>query len=469
MGNYYLAVDLGASGGRLIRGFLQDGKLILEEIHRFVNGMNQVDGSWCWDYGHICSEILTGLKKCAGLDGRPVSLGIDTWGVDYVLTDRDGQALGRTYGYRDTRNQGMDKKVEEVISPEELYERTGILKASYNTIYQLMADKTFRNDVLERAENLLMVPDYLNYLLTGKASCEYTEASTTQLLKTGRPEWDMDLIRMLGYPEKIFLPIVMPGTKVGSVKEEIAQQIGFDLEVVSVASHDTASAIAAIPAEDREGDFLYISSGTWSMMGVMRDEPQSSEAARLANVTNEAGYAGKICFHKNIMGLWMIQCLRNELGSGMSFGEIAALAEEQENFPSRINVNDERYMAPDSVSEEIRKECRETSQKVPETIGELASVVYHSLADYYAQTAAQLEELTGKTYEEVLIVGGGSNASFLNRLTAEALNKKVTAGLQEATATGNLLVQMIASGELASYEEAKSVVRNSFSFRHYEG
>ena len=359
--------------------------------------------------------------------------------------------------------------MEEVISPEDLYERTGILKASYNTIYQLMADKTFRNDVLEHAENLLMVPDYLNYLLTGKASCEYTEASTTQLLKTGRPEWDMDLIRMLGYPEKIFLPIVMPGTKVGSVKEELAQQIGFDLEVVSVASHDTASAIAAIPAEDREGDFLYISSGTWSMMGVMRDEPQSSEAARLANVTNEAGYAGKICFHKNIMGLWMIQCLRNELGSGMSFGEIAALAEEQENFPSRINVNDERYMAPDSVSEEIRKECRETSQKVPETIGELASVVYHSLADYYAQTAAQLEELTGKTYEEVLIVGGGSNASFLNRLTAEALNKKVTAGLQEATATGNLLVQMIASGELASYEEAKSVVRNSFSFRHYEG
>ena len=463
MGRTYLAVDLGASGGRVISGCLKEGRLVLEEIHRFTNGMKKVDGSLCWDYGLIFSEILSGMKKYAGSGETPASIGIDTWGVDYVLTDGNGSVLGKTYGYRDSRTDGMDGAVEAIIPPEKLYERTGILKAAYNTIFQLMADRTSQPDVLERAQSLLMVPDYLNYLLTGVMKCEYTEASTTQLLKTGRPEWDMELIRMLGYPERIFLPIVSPGTRLGPLTKETAEKVGYQTDVVAVASHDTASAIAAIPAEEK--DFIYISSGTWSMMGVMRDEPLSNEAVRMANFTNEAGYAGRICFHRNIMGLWMIQCLKKELGEGLSFGEICAMAEEEDDFPSRIDVNDHRYMAPANMSEEIKNDCREHGQPVPETLGQLAAVAYHSLAEYYAKSALELEKLTGKTYPTVLIVGGGSNASYLNRLTAKALGKRVISGLQEATATGNLLVQMIAAGELSSYEEAKAVIRNSFSFQ----
>ena len=445
MENYYLAVDLGASGGRLIGGCIKEGRLVLDEIHRFENGMIRVEGSLCWDYDLIFSQILAGLKKCGEMGLSPVSMGIDTWGVDYVLTDRDGKALGKTYGYRDNRTEGMDRKLEEILSFEELYERTGILKAPYNTVYQLMADKTGRPEVLSEAENLLMVPDYLNYLLTGVMKCEYTEASTSQLLRKGEPEWDNELIRRLGYPEKIFLPIVPPGTRIGKVKEEIAEQTGCRPEVIAVASHDTASAIAAIPEQGE--DFIYISSGTWSLMGALLDSPVCTEESMKANFTNEGGYAGKICFHKNIMGLWMIQSIRKEDGRRLDFGKICSLAEESGDFPSRVDVDDTRFLSPENMSEEIRRYCRETGQPVPGTTGELASVVYHSLADCYARTAEELERLTGKNYSKVLIVGGGSNAEYLNRLTAEALHKPVISGMKEATAMGNLLVQMAAAGE----------------------
>ena len=460
LGRYYLAVDLGASGGRVIGGFLEEGRIVLEELHRFENGMTEVDGSLCWDYGRIYREILEGLKACRDKEMKPVSIGIDTWGVDYVLLDADGEVIGKTYAYRDSRNAKMEGPLEKLISLEELYERTGIQKASFNTIYQLLADKTFRPEELEKAEHLLMVPDYLNYLLTGKKMCEYTEASTTQLLKTGKSEWDRELIRRLGLPERIFLPVTAPGTVVGKLKEDVARQAGYQMDVVTVASHDTASAIAAIPA--RDDDFLYISSGTWSLMGVILDEPICSEESRRANLTNEGGYAGKICYLKNIMGLWMIQNLRKEMNRRLSYGEICALAEECESFPSRIDVDDARYLAPSSMAEEIRSNCREKGMPVPETLGELASVVYHSLAESYALAAKELELMTGKTYSKVLIVGGGSNAGYLNQLTANALKKKVVAGIQEATATGNLIIQMIASGEIGSYEEAKTIVEESF-------
>lgn len=462
MNNYYLAVDLGASSGRVIGGYIEDGRLILEELHRFENGMTREDGSLCWDYNHIFSEILKGLKICASRKEKPVSLGIDTWGVDYVLLDSDGLVLGKTYAYRDDRLAGMDKRVDEIISPGELYARTGLQKASFNTIYQLTADKAYRPDQLMAASSLLMVPDYLNYLLTGKQCCEYTEASTTQLLKTGKAAWDLDLIRMLGLPEGIFLPLVPPGTFVGQLKEDLAKEIGFQLKVVTVASHDTASAIAAIP--EQGDDYIYISSGTWSLMGVSLDTPVCTEESRKANLTNEGGYAGRICYLKNIMGLWMIQNLRREMAPHLSYGEICALAEACEDFPSRINVDDARYMAPQSMTEEVRSDCREQGVPVPETLGELSAVVYHSLAESYAKAAADLERITGRTYSKVLIVGGGSNASFLNRLTAEALHKTVSAGLQEATAAGNQMVQMLASGEISSYEEAKALIRNSFPF-----
>lgn len=457
MENYYLAVDLGASSGRVIGGFIKDGSLVLEELHRFENGMTREDGSLCWDYGHIFSEILKGLKICASHGIKPVSLGIDTWGVDYVLLDSDGHVLGKTYAYRDGRVAGMDERVNEILSPEELYQRTGLQKVSFNTIYQLMADRVYRPEHLQAARCLLMVPDYLNYLLTGKLCCEYTDASTTQLLKTGKSEWDLELIRMLGFPENIFLPLVQPGTVVGKLKEDLSEEIGFQVNVVTVASHDTASAIAAIP--EQGDDYIYISSGTWSLMGVILDEPICTEESRKANLTNEGGYAGKICYLRNLMGLWMIQNLRKEMAPSLSYGEICALAETCEDFPSRIDVNDERYIAPANMAEEIRNDCREQGAPVPGTLGELSSVVYHSLAESYAKVAAELEQLTGRTYSKVMIVGGGSNATFLNRLTEEALGKTVITGLQEATATGNLIVQMLAFGEIKSYEEAKTIIR----------
>lgn len=457
MENYYLAVDLGASSGRVIGGYIKDGSLVLEELHRFENGMTREDGSLCWDYGHIFSEILKGLKICASHGIKPVSLGIDTWGVDYVLLDSDGHVLGKTYAYRDGRVTGMDERVNEILSPEELYQRTGLQKVSFNTIYQLMADRVYRPEHLQAARCLLMVPDYLNYLLTGKLCCEYTDASTTQLLKTGKSEWDLELIRMLGFPENIFLPLVQPGTVVGKLKEDLSEEIGFQVNVVTVASHDTASAIAAIP--EQGDDYIYISSGTWSLMGVILDEPICTEESRKANLTNEGGYAGKICYLRNLMGLWMIQNLRKEMAPSLSYGEICALAETCEDFPSRIDVNDERYIAPANMAEEIRNDCREQGAPVPGTLGELSSVVYHSLAESYAKVAAELEQLTGRTYSKVMIVGGGSNATFLNRLTEEALGKTVITGLQEATATGNLIVQMLAFGEIKSYEEAKTIIR----------
>ncbi len=458
MGNYYAAVDLGASGGRLIGGYLEGGRIHLEEIHRFENGMIRDADSLCWDYDHLYEQILEGLKKCASRGIKPVTMGIDTWGVDYVLTDRDGKVLGKTYGYRDSRTDRMDERVEEVLSLEELYARTGNLKAMYNTIYQLMADRCLRPEILDEARSLLMVPDYLNYLLTGVMKCEYTEASTTQLLRMAKQEWDYELIRMLGYPEHIFLPIVSPGTLIGKVKDEIAKETGCCPDVIAVASHDTASAIAAIP---EDGDFLYISSGTWSIMGTLLDEPICTEQSRQANFANEGGYAGKVCFHKNLPGLWMIQCIRKEDGRRHDYAQICAMAEECGDFPSRVDVNDDRFLAPESMAEEIRRYCRESGQPVPGSLGELSSVVYHSLADNYARTAEGLEQLTGKTYDSVLIVGGGSSAKYLNRLTEEALHRPVISGLKEATAAGNLLVQMIAAGEFADYKEAKAAVRAS--------
>ena len=444
MENCYLAVDLGASGGRMISGCLRNGRLVLDEIHRFENGMVKKNGALCWDYPHLFSAILEGLRKCTEKRLNPVSMGIDTWGVDYVLTDDNGNALGETYGYRDTRTNGMEQKIEEFLSFDELYERTGILKASYNTICQLMADKILRPQVLSQASHLLLVPDYLSYLLTGVMKCEYTEASTTQLLKKGQKEWDKELIHMLGYPEKIFLPIVSPGTVVGEVKEEIARQTGCRPKVIAVASHDTASAIAAIPEKE---NIIYISSGTWSLMGTLLDEPVCTEASRIANFTNEGGFADKICFHKNLTGMYMIQCIRKEDGRKLDYGEICSLAEEYNDFPSRIDVEHERFLSPESMTDEIRSSCRESGQPVPETIGELASVVYHSLADNYAKTAQEIEKLTGKQFDRIMIVGGGSSAEYLNRLTEEATKKTVISGLKEATAIGNLLVQMYVFGE----------------------
>ena len=466
MTKYYLAVDIGASSGRLILGHLENGKMELEEVHRFENGMVKKDGELCWEFDRLFQEIKNGLKKCKEIGKIPVSMGVDTWGVDLVLMDKDDKVLGNTVGYRDHRNEGMDEEVYKTISLEDLYARTGIQKAIFNTVYQLMAVKTKHPEYLEQAETMLHVPDYFHYLLTGKKTCEYTEATTGQLVNAETKDWDYELIDKLGYPRKMFQKLIMPGTSVGHFTEEVKAEVGFDVEVVAPATHDTGSAVLAVPAND--DDFIYISSGTWSLMGIEREKADCSKKSCEMNFTNEGGYAGRFRYLKNIMGLWMIQSVRHEYDDKYGFAEICQMAEEAKDFPSRVDANDECFLSPESMIEEVKDYCRRTGQKVPETLGEIATVIYTSLAECYAKTAKELEEMTGRTFSRIHVVGGGSNAGYLNELTARATGKEVHAGPGEATAIGNITAQMLKAEEFKSIEEARTTIHESFGIKVYQ-
>ncbi len=465
MNQYYLAVDIGASSGRHLLGWLDGGILRTEEIHRFPNGMTRKNGRLCWDFGALFREIKQGLIRCREIGKIPSFMGIDTWGVDFVLLNRKGSVLGDTVGYRDSRTNGMDRMVEKLISPEELYQRTGIQKQPFNSIYQLTAIRKNHPEELEQADAFLLVPDYLHYLLTGRRASEYTNATTTQLVGAESKTWDLELIRRLGYPERIFGEIVPPGTVLGGLKEEIWREIGFDLQVVLPGTHDTASAVLAVPGE---GDGVYLSSGTWSLMGVERLKPDCSPESRTANYTNEGGFQYRYRYLKNIMGLWMLQSVRKEWNESYSFGELAELAEKCRAFPARVEVNDRSFLAPDSMVGAVREYCAASGQKVPETAGEIASVIYHSLAESYRQTVGELERLTGREYREIRIVGGGCRDSYLNRLTAEATGRAVFAGPVEATAVGNLAAQMLGTGAFSSIKEAKKTIERSFDIVKYE-
>ena len=466
MTKYYLAVDIGASSGRLILGHLENGKMELEEVHRFENGMVKKDGELCWEFDRLFQEIKNGLKKCKEIGKIPVSMGVDTWGVDFVLMDKDDKVLGNTVGYRDHRNEGMDEEVYKTISLEDLYARTGIQKAIFNTVYQLMAVKTKHPEYLEQAETMLHVPDYFHYLLTGKKTCEYTEATTGQLVNAETKDWDYELIDKLGYPRKMFQKLIMPGTSVGHFTEEVKAEVGFDVEVVAPATHDTGSAVLAVTAND--DDFIYISSGTWSLMGIEREKADCSKKSCEMNFTNEGGYAGRFRYLKNIMGLWMIQSVRHEYDDKYGFAEICQMAEEAKDFPSRVDANDECFLSPESMIEEVKDYCRRTGQKVPETLGEIATVIYTSLAECYAKTAKELEEMTGRTFSRIHVVGGGSNAGYLNELTARATGKEVHAGPGEATAIGNITAQMLKAEEFKSIEEARTTIHESFGIKVYQ-
>lgn len=466
MKEYYLAVDIGASSGRHILSWLEDGKIRMEEIYRFENGMKKKNGHLCWDIQKLFEEIVNGMAECKAKGKIPRSMGIDTWGVDYVLLDKDGNMIGDAVGYRDHRTDGMDEKVYENITLDELYGRSGIQKQIYNTIYQLMAVKLQTPKQMEQAETLLMVPDYFNYLLTGVKESEYTEATTTQLVHPDTKDWDRELIARLGYKESIFAPIRMPGTVVGCLADEIQKRVGYDVKVLHTTSHDTASAVLAVPAKEK--DFLYISSGTWSLMGVEQKKANCTDEARQANFTNEGGYEYRYRFLKNIMGLWMIQSVRHEFNDAYSFAEICAKATECEEFPSRVDVNSDVFFSPDSMIEAIKDYCRRTEQAVPETIGEFATVIYQSLSESYGQTVKEIEEITERTYDAIHIVGGGANADYLNQLTANATGKCVYSGPTEATAIGNVLVQMLEAGEFENVEEARSAVFESFEIKTFQ-
>ena len=454
----FLAIDIGASSGRHMLGHLEDGRLILTEIHRFPNEMTQQDGQLIWDINALFSEILTGLKKCADIGKHPLSVGIDTWGVDFVLLDKNMEMIGPAVAYRDNRTVGMFEEVARHIPDKDLYARTGIQKMIFNTIYQLMAVKTQSHDMLAQAHKLLFLPDYLHYLLSGVARTEYTIASTSGLINAKSHDWDEEIITACGYPRGIFGEIAPPGTILGELTPDIQRKVGFNCKVIMPASHDTASAVMAVPAITEQP--LYISSGTWSLMGVERPAPDCSPASQAGNFTNEGGYGYRYRYLRNIMGLWMIQCVKKELGDEYSYAQLCEMAEESP-INSVIDVNASCFLAPDSMTAAIQAACTGTGQPVPKTPGELAAVIYNSLALCYRDTARELEALTRQTYDAIYIVGGGSNAEYLNHLTAKHTGKTVHAGPSEATAIGNIAAQMIAHGCFAGLQEARACIKRS--------
>lgn len=484
MGGYYLAIDIGASSGRHILGHVEAGRMVLEEVYRFDNRQLRRNGHDCWDIDHLWRGILDGLKACRALGKVPVTVGIDTWAVDFVLMDKDGQRLGDAVAYRDSRTEGMDKVVEARISPAELYARTGIQKQPFNTIYQLMALQQEHPEQLEAAHSLLMIPDYFNYCLTGVQKQEYTNATTTGLVHAAKKTWDRDLLDLLGLPRRLFGPLSMPGTVVGPLKAEIAAEVGFETTVVLPATHDTGSAFLAVPAADDKA--AYLSSGTWSLLGVENEVPITTEASRAQNFTNEGGAWYRYRYLKNIMGLWMIQSIRRELNGvdyvagkaraawtldvaagerQWSFPDLIAAAEGEAAFQSVVDANEEAFLAPDSMIAAVQKACADTCQPVPATVGQLMQCVYRSLTLCYRDALEGLQALTGKRCTALHIVGGGCQDNYLNRMTAAVTGLPVWAGPVEGTAIGNLVVQMIRAGEYADLAAARAGIRASFAIQ----
>jgi len=457
---YFCAIDIGASSGRHVLGHIDGEKMWIEEVYRFSNGFVKKPDRYIWDTDALFEEILTGLKKCAELGKIPESVGIDTWGVDYVLLDDRGNPVNGADAYRDPRFVGMDELVFKCIDEKELYGRAGLQRLVFNTIFQLMTRKL--SGEFGGAAKLLLMPDYLHYLLSGVMKTEYTIASTTGLINAYTRDWDRGIISVCGYPD-IFQEIVPPGTVLGRLRPQIRGALGFDCAVITPASHDTASAIMALPS--LTDDPMYISSGTWSLMGVLRGSPGCDEQSRLLNFTNEGGY-GHITYLKNIMGLWMIQCVRKELNNAYSYAQLCEIA-GKETIESIVDCNDNIFLAPESMIDAIKGFCSRTGQKPPETAGELAAVVYNSLAQCYRQTADDIERLTHRRYDGIYVVGGGSNADYLNRLTAEHTGKTIYAGPSEATAIGNLLAQMIAAGEIPDLQTGRRLIRESFDIKQY--
>ena len=475
---YYLAIDIGASSGRHILSHVEDGRMVLEEIHRFDNKQIRKNGHDTWDMDNLWSGIIDGMKKCAELGKIPESVGIDTWGVDYVLLDENDEMIGDAVAYRDRRTEGMREIVSEIIPAAELYERCGIQYQSFNTIYQLTALMRENPEQLARAKSLLMIPEYFNFRLSGVKQNEYTNATSTNLVNARGKDWDYEVIEKLGLPKGIFGPLAMPGTALGPLRPEIASEVGYNTTVILPATHDTGSAFLAVPARDESA--VYISSGTWSLLGVENSEPITSRESFEENFTNEGGAWYRFRYLKNIMGLWMIQSVRRELNGvayiagkevrveaekKYSFDDLVELAKSAHDFPSRIDVNKSVFLSPDSMIEAIKDECRASGQRVPESVGEIMQCVYTSLAECYKNAIEGLSRLTGKKYTSVNIVGGGCKDTYLNELTAKSTGLDVFTGPTEGTAIGNLIVQMISAGEYDSLQKARDSVRISFDIK----
>lgn len=453
---YYLAIDIGASSGRHIVSYLEKGKMVTEEIYRFQNGPEELtayDGNphLMWTHERLFTEILNGLKKAKEIGKVPYSVGIDTWGVDYALLDENDEAIGGTYCYRDARTEATIPEVHSILPFAELYAKTGIQFATFNTVYQLLDDK--KTGRMAKAKSFLMLPDYFHFRLTGVKKQEYTNATTTGMVNAITHQWDEEILEKLGYKKELFGELSQPGTEVGEFSDEVAAIVGYKAKVVLPATHDTASAVLAAPLDAQTP---YISSGTWSLLGVEQNAAHTSEAAREAGYSNEGSVKGQFRLQINIMGLWMIQQVRHELGDKYSFAELADMARANP-IPDEFNVNDQKFFAPESMIDAINETV---GRKL--TVGEMAYAIYHNLARYYDLALKELEGVTGEKYETLNIIGGGSKNMLLNEMTMQYTGKKVITGPAEGTAIGNLMMQMVGCGDIADVKEGRGIIKNSF-------
>ena len=455
---YYLAIDIGASSGRHLLGWIENGKIMTEEIYRFQNLPTErittfggKEPHLTWDVKSLYQEILNGLKKASEIGKIPYSIGIDTWGVDYVLLDENDKEIGEVYCYRDARTEITAPLVHEKIPFETLYKKTGIQFGTINTIYQLYSDKL--SGKLDLAKSMLMLPDYFNYKLTGEKHHEYTIATTTGMINATTHTWDEEIIETLGFNNEIFEELSMPGSYAGEFSDEVAKFVGYKAKITLPATHDTGSAVLAAPL-DKEAP--YISSGTWSLLGIEQANAHTEKAAMLANYSNEGSINASFRLQKNIMGLWIIQQIRHELDDKYSFAELADMARENP-VDYTIDVNDQRFLAPKSMIDEV------TSAVGCElSVGEMAYVVYSNLAKSYKQAMEDLEGITKQKYDTLNIIGGGSKNTLLNELTAKYTGRKIITGPAEGTAIGNLLMQMVGAGDLNSIADGRKIVKNSF-------
>lgn len=454
---YYLAIDIGASSGRHILGHVEGGRIITEEIYRFSNGPIEVGGSLKWDIDSLEREILAGLRRAHELGYSPYAVGIDTWGVDYVLLDSNDNPIDGAYCYRDARTEEAMARALELIPFERLYELTGIQRATINTVFQLYADKL--SGRLDGARRFLMLPDYFHFRLTGAKVNEYTNSTTTGLVDAISHTWSDEILGALGIDRAIFAEPTQPGSLIGEFTDEVAAAVGYRAKVILPATHDTASAVLAAPLE---GSAPYISSGTWSLLGIERPTACTSLTALESNYSNEGGLDHSFRLQKNIMGLWMIQQVRRELaaaGEEYSFAELEILARASVT-DARVDVDDQRFLAPRSMIGEINAAL---GRDLP--IGEMAYCIFASLAEGYAKSLDDLCAITGERFTTLNIIGGGSRNGLLNELTAAATGVRITTGPTEGTSIGNLMLQMIGAGELSSVREGRELVRNSFDIK----
>ena len=466
----FAAIDIGASSGRVVAGLVSENAITIEVVHRFANGMHAHDGHLRWNLSGLHAEVLVGLSVLADRYDDVVSIGIDTWAVDYGLLDADGRLLAEPIAYRDDRTDAVINEVDASISRERQYAISGLQFLPFNTIYQLAAEQ--RSDQWTRAVHAVLLPDLLGYWLTGELRTEITNASTTGLLDARRRSWSAEAFTALGIPADLLPPLIEPGETVGVISTEVADRTGLPrtTSVVAVGSHDTASAVVAVPAADR--DIAYVSSGTWSLVGLELDEPVITDASRAANFTNEGGVDGRVRFLRNVGGLWLLQeCLRDWSGEGLE-SDLGVLLQSASGLPTGgpvVDVDDEAFIAPDGMPARIRAACRAAGQPVPDGQAAVVRCVLDSLAVAYARTVEQAEQLTGRRAQTIHIVGGGSQNALLCQLTADRAARPVLAGPTEATALGNVVVQARTAGALAgNLEDLRAILRTGLELRRYE-